>query len=201
MVLELKVFTAEEVGQVFAQFAQHGFGLRFFVGVLIFVHLSEQQRAYQGTIQRLIKLIFGIGSQPLCVRAVLNGDRCLLAQERNDTAQHRSSACQIDGLYAFCLFYFGEQGHNDLVDTAGDDRTEVAACNNQRFFAFACRGNAQAFVHFLGLETECAPFALEFLGLDAKEAITESDLEDALVRHLEEFLIELGKGFCFEARQ
>ena len=45
------------------------------------------------------------------------------------------------------------------------------------------------------------PVALEFLGLDAKEAITESDLEDALVRHLEEFLIELGKGFCFEARQ
>ena len=45
------------------------------------------------------------------------------------------------------------------------------------------------------------PFALEFLGLDAKEAITESDLEDALVKHLEEFLIELGKGFCFEARQ
>ena len=47
MVLELKVFTAEEVGQVFAQFAQHGFGLRFFVWVLIFVHLSEQQRADQ----------------------------------------------------------------------------------------------------------------------------------------------------------
>lgn len=45
------------------------------------------------------------------------------------------------------------------------------------------------------------PFALEFLGLDANEAVSESDLENSLIKHLEEFLIELGKGFCFEARQ
>lgn len=45
------------------------------------------------------------------------------------------------------------------------------------------------------------PFALEFLGLDAKLAITEDDLEQALINHLQEFLLELGKGFCFEARQ
>lgn len=45
------------------------------------------------------------------------------------------------------------------------------------------------------------PFALEFLGLDDKEAITESDLENALIDHLREFLLESGKGLCFEARQ
>ena len=45
------------------------------------------------------------------------------------------------------------------------------------------------------------PFAFEFLGLKAKDVITEGDLEDALISHLQEFLLELGKGFCFEDRQ
>ena len=45
------------------------------------------------------------------------------------------------------------------------------------------------------------PFTFEFLGLKAKDVITESDLEEALINHLQDFLLELGKGFCFEARQ
>jgi predicted nuclease of restriction endonuclease-like (RecB) superfamily len=45
------------------------------------------------------------------------------------------------------------------------------------------------------------PFTFEFLGLKAKDVITESDLEEALITHLQEFLLELGKGFCFEYRQ
>lgn len=45
------------------------------------------------------------------------------------------------------------------------------------------------------------PFTFEFLGLEVKEAYTEKDLENSLLVHLEEFLLELGKGFCFEARQ
>lgn len=45
------------------------------------------------------------------------------------------------------------------------------------------------------------PFAFEFLGLNAKDVVTESDLEDALISHLQDFLLELGKGFCFEYRQ
>lgn len=44
------------------------------------------------------------------------------------------------------------------------------------------------------------PFSFEFLGL-RPEAITESDLENALITHLQDFLLEMGKGFCFEARQ
>ena len=45
------------------------------------------------------------------------------------------------------------------------------------------------------------PFTFEFLGLDAKDAVTESDLEQALMDHLQEFMLELGQGFCFEGRQ
>lgn len=45
------------------------------------------------------------------------------------------------------------------------------------------------------------PYTFEFLGLEAKEVLTEDDLESALITHLEEFLLEMGKGFCFEARQ
>lgn len=45
------------------------------------------------------------------------------------------------------------------------------------------------------------PFAFEFLGLNAKDVVTEDDLEDALISHLQDFLLEMGKGFCFENRQ
>ena len=45
------------------------------------------------------------------------------------------------------------------------------------------------------------PYTFEFLGLQAKDVFTESDIEEALIAHLQEFLLELGKGFCFEARQ
>jgi predicted nuclease of restriction endonuclease-like (RecB) superfamily len=45
------------------------------------------------------------------------------------------------------------------------------------------------------------PYVLEFLGLDEKAAYSESDLETAIIDKLEHFLLELGKGFLFEARQ
>lgn len=45
------------------------------------------------------------------------------------------------------------------------------------------------------------PLVLEFLGLGEKVQYSESDLESALIDHLEQFLLELGKGFLFEARQ
>ena len=43
------------------------------------------------------------------------------------------------------------------------------------------------------------PLVLEFLGL--KDEYSESDLEEALIRHLEAFLLELGGDFCFAGRQ
>ena len=45
------------------------------------------------------------------------------------------------------------------------------------------------------------PYVYEFLGLKNSEVIDETDLENALMNYLEEFLLELGTGFCFEARQ
>lgn len=45
------------------------------------------------------------------------------------------------------------------------------------------------------------PYIFEFLGLKSKEVMGESDLEDALLDKLQEFLLELGHGFCFESRQ
>lgn len=45
------------------------------------------------------------------------------------------------------------------------------------------------------------PFTFEFLGLKAQDIINEHDLEDALISHLQDFILELGKGFCFESRQ
>jgi predicted nuclease of restriction endonuclease-like (RecB) superfamily len=45
------------------------------------------------------------------------------------------------------------------------------------------------------------PYVLEFLGLADKPSFSENDLETAIIDHLQSFLIELGRGFCFEARQ
>jgi predicted nuclease of restriction endonuclease-like (RecB) superfamily len=45
------------------------------------------------------------------------------------------------------------------------------------------------------------PYIFEFLGLKQQEVLPEKELEQALLDHLLQFLLELGKGFCFEARQ
>lgn len=45
------------------------------------------------------------------------------------------------------------------------------------------------------------PFVLEFLDLPEQRAYSEHDLESAIIDRLEHFLLELGKGFLFEARQ
>lgn len=45
------------------------------------------------------------------------------------------------------------------------------------------------------------PYVLEFLDLKNYPALRESDLEQALIDKLQEFLLELGRGFCFVARQ
>ena len=45
------------------------------------------------------------------------------------------------------------------------------------------------------------PYIFEFLGLKPREVMSESHLEDQLLDKLQEFLLELGHGFCFEARQ
>lgn len=45
------------------------------------------------------------------------------------------------------------------------------------------------------------PYVFEFLGLKREDLYTESQLEQALLAHLQEFLLEMDKGFCFVACQ
>ena len=45
------------------------------------------------------------------------------------------------------------------------------------------------------------PYVLEFLGLEEQPVYSESEMETAIISRLEQFLLELGKGFLFEARQ
>lgn len=45
------------------------------------------------------------------------------------------------------------------------------------------------------------PVTLEFLGLQSQDIFTETKLETAILNHIQQFLLEMGRGFCFEARQ
>lgn len=45
------------------------------------------------------------------------------------------------------------------------------------------------------------PVTLEFLGLNDRALVTENDLEQSILDNLQRFLLEMGHGFCFEARQ
>lgn len=45
------------------------------------------------------------------------------------------------------------------------------------------------------------PYVLDFLGLKQNDSFYESDLEQALIDHLQEFMLELGRGFAFVGRQ
>ncbi len=46
-----------------------------------------------------------------------------------------------------------------------------------------------------------SPVIAEFLGLSQNTSFTESDLETCIINHMEKFLLEMGKGFAFVARQ
>ena len=45
------------------------------------------------------------------------------------------------------------------------------------------------------------PVSLEFLGLPSQDVVTETKLESTILNHLQMVLMEMGRGFCFEARQ
>ena len=46
-----------------------------------------------------------------------------------------------------------------------------------------------------------SPYVFDFLGLKSADVVEESDLETMLISHIQEFILELGEGFCFESRQ
>jgi hypothetical protein len=55
--------------------------------------------------------------------------------------------------------------------------------------------------HPLANELVKDPYIFEFLGMHSGITETENNIESALIRHLQQFLIELGKGFAFVAKQ
>lgn len=69
---------------------------------------------------------------------------------------------------------------------------------NKRKLAELANQNAETQAPSLNIRD---PYVFEFLGLKPKEVMSESHLEDQLIDKLEAFLLELGHGFCFEARQ
>lgn len=46
-----------------------------------------------------------------------------------------------------------------------------------------------------------SPYVFDFLGLKSADVVEESDLETLLISHIQEFILQLGEGFCFEGRQ
>ena len=72
---------------------------------------------------------------------------------------------------------------------ASKDKTPVVAEAKQKMSEL----KPEQFIH--------DPFVLEFLNLKEYPALRESDIEQALIDHLQQFLLELGRGFCFVARQ
>lgn len=69
------------------------------------------------------------------------------------------------------------------------DKTKLAQLTNQ-----------SANLEMLGINVK-DPYIFEFLGLKPRDVMSESHLEQELINNLEEFLLELGHGFCFEAKQ
>lgn len=72
--------------------------------------------------------------------------------------------------------------------------------NSKQQAAMLARGQKPKPEDAVSVEDEIRdPYLLEFLNL--KDEYSESELEDALIQHLEAFLLELGAGFTFVARQ
>ena len=69
--------------------------------------------------------------------------------------------------------------------------------NKEALLAQVEKGNAQTTMADIIRD----PYVFEFLGLKAEAVLPEMALEKALLDHLQTFLLELGTGFCFEARQ
>lgn len=72
---------------------------------------------------------------------------------------------------------------------SSQEKESVRAEANQKMAALA----PQDFIH--------DPYVLDFLNLKNYPALHESDIEQGLIDNLQSFLLELGKGFCFESRQ
>ena len=69
--------------------------------------------------------------------------------------------------------------------------------NMEKSITLANEGAERASIH----DVIRSPYTFEFLGLKPREVLAEKPLEESLAEHLKEFMLELGRGFCFEDRQ
>ena len=76
------------------------------------------------------------------------------------------------------------------------ERTGLSQDKEKLLAAVQALPDANTFTHLIR-----DPYIFEFLGLKQQEVLSEKELEQALLDHLLQFMLELGKGFCFEARQ
>ena len=98
----------------------------------------------------------------------------------NEAAEQTWSSRQLDRQISV-LYY------ERLLNSS--DSSSVQEEANQKLMQIA----PQKFIH--------DPYILEFLNLKDYPSLRESSIETALISNLQEFLLELGKGFCFVARQ
>lgn len=85
-------------------------------------------------------------------------------------------------------------------------RRQIASLYYERSGLSKDKANLSAMAHTAAETLQPAhiirdPYVFEFLGLRSRDVMAESDLEDALLDRLQDFLLELGHGICFEARQ
>lgn len=97
-----------------------------------------------------------------------------------------------------------------MTDKNSQDITLQGFVNDIKTIINTARTNAVRSVDFCRVQMYWAispqeiikdPMVLEFLGLERKASYYEKDLESAIISHIADFLLEMGKGFSFVARQ
>lgn len=100
--------------------------------------------------------------------------------------------------------------HDEALSQAWSARTLQRNVSSQYYHRMLSTHNTQAVTDEMRqltaqlqdpLEYIKSPVIAEFLGFSNKSDYTESDLESGILNHLQQFLIELGKGYAFVARQ
>ena len=115
-----------------------------------------------------------------------------LQRDRNHFSCNGGRADRRDGVSWVCSTVFTHYGSRDVC----------VKCDRIRCKKAEVRGEIQS----LEPNTEPKhllkdPYILEFLGLEENKTYLEHELEQGLIDNLQNFLLELGKGFCFVARQ
>ena len=135
---------------------------------------------------------------------------------QSEVAQHVKSAATFNLSWSHYVFLLsikhpGERSFYEIESAAGDwtVRELKRQFDTSLYERFALSRDKEGIrklaqeVQIIAQPTDLLkePLVLEFLGLSERVAYSESGLEGAIISEIEQFLLELGKGFLFEARQ